>query len=149
VRDGGAFWRVEGSRNRQGSLNGKAEFFLSIEKQAGRILDIGEFLRFPLPPSVSEFVDARALSSLHSPVQPGADVATSGQSETPSSGAGMLLLIQMARGGVIFSSDLAVNIGELLCQAHFGDLARQAPLEATDEKEYWRVEGNRRKDKPS
>jgi len=60
------------------------------------------------------------------------------------SGEGMLFMTKLARGGVVFSSDLAVKLAELLCEAHYGadELARQGPFSVTDKDTYWRVEGN-------
>lgn len=59
------------------------------------------------------------------------------------SGEGMLLMTKMTRGGVVFSSDLAVKLAEVLCDAHYGEaeLARQKPFIVTDNDTYWRVEG--------
>jgi hypothetical protein len=64
------------------------------------------------------------------------------------SGELMLFMTQIARGGVVFSSDLAAKLAELLCQAHFGDeeLIRQQPLSVSDRDSYWRVEGSFNRD---
>jgi hypothetical protein len=58
----------------------------------------------------------------------------------------MLVLTNLTRGGVVFSAELAVKIGEVLCDAHYGDLVRQAPLVAIDKDKCWRVEGDWNKD---
>jgi hypothetical protein len=75
----------------------------------------------------------------------------SDDSKNPSTvapGRGMLFLTNIARGGVVFSSDLAQRIAELLCEAHYGnkELARQRPFSVTDKDTYWRVEGNWNRD---
>ena len=60
----------------------------------------------------------------------------------------MLFMTKMTRGGIIFSSNLALNLAELLCEAHYGteELARQKPLSVTDKDTYWRVEGSFNRD---
>jgi hypothetical protein len=45
--DKGEHWRVEGSDNRDGKIAGRGNFFLSIEKYDGRVIDIGMWLRNP------------------------------------------------------------------------------------------------------
>jgi hypothetical protein len=45
--DKGNYWRVEGNLNRDGKIQGKGNFFLSIEKYDGRVIDIGTWLRNP------------------------------------------------------------------------------------------------------
>jgi hypothetical protein len=47
------------------------------------------------------------------------------------------------RGGLICTPELAVQIGEALCEAHYGkaELIRQRPLRAVDKGSCWRVEG--------
>src|ERR1700677_1726103 len=55
--DKGSYWRAEGSRNRDGAINGVAEFFLSIEKSNGRVTDIGEYLRCPPHPSIIPMIN--------------------------------------------------------------------------------------------
>jgi len=64
------------------------------------------------------------------------------------SGRGMLFLTNIARGGVVFDSDIAQRIGELLCETHYGnkELARQKPFSVMDKDTYWRVEGNWNRD---
>jgi hypothetical protein len=64
------------------------------------------------------------------------------------SGEGMLFMTKLARGGVVFSSDLAVKLAELLCETHYGEeeLARQKPFSVTDKDTYWRVEGSWNRD---
>lgn len=61
----------------------------------------------------------------------------------------MLFMIEIARGGVIFDAELAVRLGELLCEAHYGkdELERQRPLTAVDKGTYWRVEGSWNRDR--
>jgi hypothetical protein len=148
-----AYWRVEGSRNRDGAINGTAEFFLSLEKSDGRVADIGEHLRFPPHPSVVPMINEHfARAQAREPEQKSSgqlDVARKedGNTITAESGNGMLLLTSIARGGVVFSSDLALKIAELYCRSHFGDLQRQAPLTAADKESYWRVEGNWNRDR--
>lgn len=119
------YWRVEGCRNRDGAINGIAEFFLSIEKFDGRVTDIGEYLRCPQHPSVAAMIGA-----------------SNTDHETPTKPNGSaLLLTSIARGGVVFSADTAVKIGELYCATHCADLQLQAPITAIDRETYWRVEG--------
>src|SRR5579883_1058047 len=64
------------------------------------------------------------------------------------SGDVMLFMTKMTRGGIVFSSDLAQKVAELLCEAHYGpqELARQKPLSVTDKETYWRVEGSWNRD---
>jgi len=64
------------------------------------------------------------------------------------SGKGMLFMTNIARGGVVFSSELAQRLAETLCEAHYGNegLARQKPLIVTDKGTYWRVEGSWNRD---
>jgi hypothetical protein len=45
--DNGSYWRVEGSLNRDGKSQGRGNFFLSIDKYDGRVVDIGTWLRNP------------------------------------------------------------------------------------------------------
>lgn len=141
VKEEGAAWRVEGSRNRDGALNDRAEFFLSIEKSDGRVLDVGELVRYQPHPSVIPIIDeyfARRESKPNSEFDSGAGVEKNKS--------GMLLLIDMARGGVVFSGDVAIKIGELLCEAHYGDFSRQSPLVVQDKQTCWRVEGSWNRD---
>lgn len=64
------------------------------------------------------------------------------------SGEVMLFMAKMTRGGIVFSSDLAQKLAELLCEAHYGaeEVARQRPFSATDKETYWRVEGSWNRD---
>ena len=64
------------------------------------------------------------------------------------SGETMLFMTKMTRGGVVFSSDIARKIAELLCEAHYGgeELERQKPLSVTDNETHWRVEGSWNRD---
>lgn len=64
------------------------------------------------------------------------------------SGGIMLLMIQMARGGVVFDAEVAVRLAELLCEVHYGksEVERQKPFVATDKGELWRVEGSWNRD---
>jgi|SRR5579864_115630 len=57
-------------------------------------------------------------------------------------------LMYEMNGGVISKPDLAVKIGEALCETHYGtaELQRQKPLVATDKGTYWRVEGSWNRD---
>jgi NTF2 fold immunity protein len=56
----------------------------------------------------------------------------------------ILLLHKFARGGVIFDAAMACSIAEILFACHYGDeeLARQSPVTAVDNGDYWRVEGS-------
>lgn len=65
------------------------------------------------------------------------------------SGKTMLLMVEGARGGVVFDAALAAKIGELLCEAHFGkvELERQKPFTAVDKGTYWQVDGSRNRDR--
>lgn len=60
---------------------------------------------------------------------------------------GILFLMQM-QGGLIRTAELAVKIGEALCEEHYRkeELARQQPLFAVDKDTYWRVEGSWNRD---
>jgi hypothetical protein len=146
--DKGTFWRVEGSRNLDGAINGVAEFFLSIEKSDGRVTDVGEYLRHPTHPSVVPLVNEHLERKQEKPEATTLDKVAFSASPADKerlankSGAGTLLLTNLARGGVVFSDNLAMKIGETLCDAHYGDLPRQIPLHAEDRKTYWRVEGS-------
>lgn len=64
------------------------------------------------------------------------------------SGKTMLLLHQM-HGGLISTADLAIKIGEVLCEAHYGkdELERQRPLFAVDNGARWRIEGSWNRDR--
>ncbi|HUK06894.1 MAG TPA: NTF2 fold immunity protein [Stellaceae bacterium] len=64
-------------------------------------------------------------------------------SETPSD-EGLLFFTKAIHGGLVFSSDLAEKIAELLFEAHYGkeELARQRPLLVRDKDTYWRIEGS-------
>jgi hypothetical protein len=145
VIDKGSYWRVEGSWNRDGMLEGLAEFFLSIDKSDGRVTDIGEFMRYVPHPSVVPIIDehlARRRVEAAGAREHEAGSLEANQVEPDRSAAGMLLLTSLARGGVVFSGDLAEKIGSVLCGAHFGDLSRQLPLIAADKDTFWRVEGS-------
>jgi hypothetical protein len=56
----------------------------------------------------------------------------------------MVMLIQMAKGGVVFTSELARSLAESLLEAHYGsdELERQRPLLIMDNGNHWRVEGS-------
>lgn len=58
------------------------------------------------------------------------------------------LILMGLHGGLITTVELAVGIGELLCEAHYGKdgLAEQKPLFAVDNGTYWRVEGSLNRD---
>lgn len=132
--DNGTYWRVEGNWNRDGTMEGFAEFFLSIAKSDGRITDIGEAMRIAPHPSIAALFngsDAQAETK-------GFDSETTAQCT--------LLLTNLGRDGLIVSGDLAVRFGEAFCQAHYGDLQRQMPLAAADKKNCWRVEGSWNRD---
>ena len=60
---------------------------------------------------------------------------------------GVWLMFGM-NGGIISTSDLAVKIGEALCEAHYGksELDRQKPLLAINKETYWRIEGSHNRD---
>ncbi|MFZ2007989.1 MAG: NTF2 fold immunity protein [Stellaceae bacterium] len=60
------------------------------------------------------------------------------------SGETMLFMTQITRGGIVFSQELAMEIAELLCEAHFGkeELARQKPFSITDQNTYWQINGS-------
>jgi hypothetical protein len=150
--DRGTYWRVEGSLNRDGTMDGPAEFFLSIDKTDGRVSDIGEVARIAPHPSVIPIINEhyateqsqqrleRTTLGPHLERYSGSEIEPKGASEC------MLLLTKLGRGGVVGSEDLAIRLGEILCQVHYGDLARQTPLMASDKDTYWRVEGNWNRD---
>jgi hypothetical protein len=52
VFDKEAYWRVEGSWNRDGKVEGDGAFFVSIEKYDGRVTDIGKWHPYRAHPSV-------------------------------------------------------------------------------------------------
>jgi NTF2 fold immunity protein len=64
------------------------------------------------------------------------------------SGDTMLFMTKMTRGGIVFSSELAQKLAELLCEAHYGqeELARQKPFSVSENETYWRVEGGWNRD---
>ncbi len=64
-------------------------------------------------------------------------------------GEAAVFLVEITRGGVVFDSDLAVKIGEALCEGHYGkeELERQRPLSAIDNGTYWRIEGSWNRDR--
>jgi hypothetical protein len=146
--DNGSSWRVEGARNRDGTMEGPAQFFLSIGKSDGRVTGVGEAMRLDPSPSVisilaqhfageygrqsGELKALKVLSELDKP----------DETDRSNSDACMLLLNSIGRGGLIYTAELAEKIGEVLCEAHYGDLSRQMPLSVVDKETYWRVEGN-------
>jgi hypothetical protein len=65
--DKGSYWRVEGSWNRDGKIEGGAEFYASIEKRDGRIRDLGSYYRLP-PRDLKDLM--RELSELPEPEPP-------------------------------------------------------------------------------
>lgn len=96
--DEGICWRVEGSRNRDGAIDGLAEFFLSIQKSDARVTDIGEHLRFRPHPSVVPLIHdhfskkfASAVQDVDVPLYP-ADNSRIGNTNV-----GVLLLTEIAR----------------------------------------------------
>ena len=134
---------------RAGIMEGLAEFFLSIDKSDGRVTDIGEFMRYVPHPSAVSIIDEHLTRKKVETVGVGEHEggnSEASQVEPDRSAAGMLLLTSLARGGVVYSGDLAARIGELLCEAHYGDLPRQMPLTVADKNAYWRVEGNWNRD---
>ncbi|HLI12511.1 MAG TPA: NTF2 fold immunity protein [Alphaproteobacteria bacterium] len=83
-------------------------------------------------------------------------VESSGRGEVKarrSKGFGVLIARSNGRvtdsGDIVFDADLAVKIGEVLCEAHYGEkeIARQRPLLAIDKGGYWRVEGSFNRDR--
>jgi NTF2 fold immunity protein len=52
VTDKDTYWRIEGSRNRDGKVDGRAELFISIEKYNGRVTDFGGYARLRPHPFV-------------------------------------------------------------------------------------------------
>lgn len=147
VIDKGSYWRVEGSWNRDGVMEGLAEFFLSIDKSDGRVTDIGEFMRYVPHASVVPIIDEHLIRVRAGATRENEDGSLgSNQVEPDRSAAGMLLLTSLARGGVVSSGDLAEEIGKVLCDAHYGDLSRQLPLTVADKNSFWRVEGNWNRD---
>jgi hypothetical protein len=127
-------WRVEGNWNRDGIMEGLAEFFLSIAKSDGRVTDVGEVMRVEPHPSIAALFGGPEVRSETERIHPEMTAQC------------MVLLNNLGRGSLIFSEDLAIKLGEAFCQAHYGDLQRQAPLTAADKETYWRVEGNWNRD---
>lgn len=147
--DMGEFWRVEGNRNRDGKIDGLAEFFLSVKKADGRVTDLGELMRYHPHPSVAPIIKEHQRKQAERNLAAGGEWANavgSTQSRESESRTGMLFLTKLARGGVVFSSRLAGKIGELLCNAHYGDRAWREPFTAADKGMYWRVESGAKKD---
>jgi hypothetical protein len=58
IEDKGAYWRVEGSWNRDQKLEGQGSFFLSVAKYDGRVLDIGMWGIVHPDPSVKALLDS-------------------------------------------------------------------------------------------
>jgi hypothetical protein len=150
VTDKESYWRVEGNWNREGVMEGLAEFFMSIDKSDGRITDIGELMRYAPHPSVipiiNEHLTRKGTIEGTARTELDHEYSDTNQADPEASASGMMLLINLSRGGVVFSGDLAIKIGELLCEAHYGDLSRQMPLTVADKNTYWRVEGNWNRD---
>ena len=151
VVDKGSYWRVEGNWNRGGIADGPAEFFLSVDKSNGRVMDIGELERYTPHPSVIPVISEQ-LARLN--VEQAATIQSFEQlielnenSDPDKSGVGMLLLTQMSHGGVVFSADLAIKIGEAFYELQYGDPARQTSLRAEDKETFWRIEGRWSSDK--
>ena len=55
-------------------------------------------------------------------------------------------MIKLDQPKTLVDGGLAIKIGELFCDALYGDLSRQKPLSASDQETYWRVEGNWNRD---
>ncbi len=68
VVDRGTYWRVEGSWNRDGKIEGPAEFFVSIDKKDGRIRDLGSSYRWPSSRDPKDLI--RQLSEVPEPEPP-------------------------------------------------------------------------------
>jgi hypothetical protein len=151
VIDRESYWRVEGNWNRDGIIEGPAEFFLSVDKSDGRITDLGELMRYAphssVLPIINEHFARTKIDETTVAKETWRKRSENDQVDPDRSAAGMLILINLARGGVIFSGDLAVKIGEVLCDAHYGDLPRQLPLRVLDKDTYWRIEGNWNRDR--
>lgn len=145
--DRGTYWRVEGSWNREGMMEGPGEFFLSIVKADGRVSDIGEVVRIAPHPSVVPIIKecVSGIETERKPfglVTPDHSMSNTWDEIDPAKSAEcMLLLTKLGRGGVVYSANLAVKLGEALCEARYGDLARQRPLTVSDKGTYWRVDG--------
>lgn len=60
-----------------------------------------------------------------------------------------LILLNMARGGLIHSAETALRIGEVFLQEHYSkdELLRQQPLQVIDEGDRWRIAGSRNPDR--
>jgi len=145
--DKGTYWRVEGSWNRDGMMEGSAEFFLSIDKADGRVSDIGEAIRITPHPSIIPLMNQSATGTgserrVEGPVAIDPSKSNSGSEIEPNKTADCLLLLtKLNRGGVVFSSELAQKIGEALCESRYADLSLQSPLKVDDMGTYWRVKG--------
>ncbi len=142
-------WRVEGNWNRNGLTEGLAEFFLSIEKSNGRVTDIGEAMRVTPHPSVAALFSehiAQKTEGRTGAVAPVYGSSKLDEIDPEATARCMLLLNNLGHGGLVFSDDLAVDLGHALCDAHYGDIQRQMPLAAIDKGTYWRVEGNWNRD---
>jgi NTF2 fold immunity protein of polymorphic toxin system component len=51
VADKGTYWRVEGSLNRDGKIDGPGAFFVSLGKYDGRVTDFGRWLPYHAHPT--------------------------------------------------------------------------------------------------
>jgi hypothetical protein len=141
--DRGDYWRVEGNRNRDGAINGPAEFFLSIEKRDARVIDFGEYVRCPPHPLVVKAIrdgHNEQKSSLNS--APASVTRLRNEGSDPASESGIMFLTGLARGGVVFDARLATSIIEALFDAHHHDIKVQGPMLAEDKGKYWRIKGS-------
>ena len=59
AEDKGAYWRVEGSWNRDRKIEGLGSFFLSVAKYDARVLDIGIWGILHTPPEVQAYLEGR------------------------------------------------------------------------------------------
>ncbi len=142
VIDKGKRWQVDGSWNRDRKIEGDGAFFMSVQKDDGRLTDFGVWGVFHPAPEVLAIIEAHRREK-----KPGSNVLS--DTVDPTGPSGMLRLINMARGGIVFDVELARSLGELLLEAHYGnaELERQQPLMVIDKGEYWQVGGSWNRDR--
>ena len=77
------------------------------------------------------------------PVHPVPDTAPPKQND------GHLMMLNMARGGMIHRPETALRIAELLLEEHYDakELTRQRPLQVIDLGDRWRIEGSLNRDR--
>lgn len=142
VVDKGEQWQVDGSWNRDRKIEGDGAFFMSVQKDHGCVTDFGVWGIFHPAPEALAIIGAHRREK-----KPDSHMLS--DTVDPTAPTGMLRLINMARGGVVFDVELARRLGELLLEAHYGkaQLERQQPLMVIDKGEYWQLGGSWNRDR--